>query len=157
MLVRDTESSPTAESWASSVCTSISDWARQTTSIATSISGLPSQANVKSKLTQIEALTTTMVNEIKAAPLPQTADSQTAKAEIDALAHDAQTTWATIKTETANLRAGGLTGFATGIANIASAVMDLATKAQTTTNDLKSLGSELGNAISNDSTCRSLG
>jgi len=125
--------------------------------IATSIVGIPSRASIKDKLTQIEAATTTMVNEIKAAPVPQTADSQTAKAEINALGQDAKTTWATIKSQAANLTLSDPTGFATGVATIATEVKDLVTKAQQTLSDLKSLGSDLGTAISNDSTCRSLG
>jgi hypothetical protein len=155
-LVRATTSSPSAASWASSVCTSVASWETQTKTIATSIGGLPTPASIKDKLTQIEAATTTMVNEIKAAQLPQTADSQTAKGEIDALVQDTKTTWATIKTQAASLTLSDPAGLATGVANIATEAKDLVTKAQQTMTNLKSLGSDLGNAIANDSTCRSL-
>jgi hypothetical protein len=156
LLVRDTKPSPQAAAWASSVCTSVATWKTQTEKIATDVSGTPSKATFNDKISQIEAATTTMVNEIKAAPLPTASDSQSAKAEIDALIQDAQTTATKIKSQAQNLTGNGATGFAAGAATIVAESKALVDQAQTTMKNLKGLGSDLGKAVAHDKTCRSL-
>lgn len=154
---RGSTPSPQAATWADQVCTSVATWETQVKTIATNVNGIPSKATVEAKVDQADAATRTLVSDLKTIGVPETPNGQAAQAEVEALVETARADFETIKTEAGQLNSGGVTGFASGLATIATQVTDLLTNVRSTVDDLKGLSPDLRNAIIHNSTCRSIG
>ena len=74
------------DAYATSVCTAIASWEQQLKKIGAS--GGTSQADLKSKSSQVETATKNLVDQIKAIPVPGTSDGQAARQQLSQLSTD---------------------------------------------------------------------
>ena len=74
------------DAYATSVCTAIASWEQQLKKIGAS--GGTSQADLKSKSSQVETATKNLVDQIKAIPVPGTSDGQAANQQLAQLSTD---------------------------------------------------------------------
>jgi hypothetical protein len=145
------------EAYANSVCSAISGWETQVKSIATDLSAGISQASLRSKVTQVESETSSLVKEIKAIPPPDTSDAQAAKQQLDQLSTDLTTTVDSTKTAVASVQAeASAATVAAAVLTLAPQVESLATTAQATISTLKGSGEALSSAFKSADSCKSL-
>jgi len=146
------------EAYANSVCVAIAGWQTQVKSIATDLSAGISKASLQSKVTQIDAATKSLREQIKALPPPNTEQGKATKQQLDQLESDLSTTVASTKTVVADLQTNS------SAANVAAAVLSLgpqfqglAASAKTAVSSLKSGKDAMSSAFKNADSCKSLG
>ena len=147
------------EAYANSVCTAISGWEQQIQTIATTFTGIPSQATLQAKVTQAETATKALATQLKALPPPNTSQGQAAKQQLDQLSTDAQNTISSANSAVAQLQGNA------SASNIAVAVIALAPQvknnlvstAQSAVKTLKDASGSLASAFQSADSCKSLG
>jgi hypothetical protein len=147
-----------SEAYANSVCDAVAGWETQVESIATDLSGGISEASLRSKVTQVESATRSVVKEIKAVPAPDSSQGQATREQLDQLSTDLTTTVAAIRAAAAGLEsdASAMT-IAAAAVTLAPQVTSLATSAQSTISTLKSSKDALSSAFESADSCKSLG
>jgi hypothetical protein len=145
------------ETYANTVCVDIANWNTQVKGIATDLSGGISRASLQSKVTQVEAATKSLLQKIKAAPPPNTAQGQTAKKQLDQLSTELSTTAASVKAVVTGLQANASAAtVAVAVLTLAPQVKNLASSAQSTISTLKSDKGNVSSAFKTAKSCKSL-
>jgi hypothetical protein len=153
------ESQKQADQYADSLCTSISGWEQQVTSIASTLTtaGSPKQV-AQAKLEQAKTATANLVSEIRALPAPDVDGASEAKQNVDQLVTSAQSTVSTIEAGVTQLKS-----FGTGAGNVATVVVPIAaqltklvTDAKSTVASLEAVKGPFEKAVKNSDTCQAL-
>ena len=146
------------EEYANGVCTAIASWEQQIKSIATTFSGGVSEAALKSKVTQAQTATSTLMTQIKAVPPPDTSEGTAAKQQLDQLTTDINTATTSAKTAIAELPPNpSVTVIAATVAVITPQVQNLATQTKSAISALQDAGGSLASAFKDADACQSLG
>ena len=147
-----------SEAYANSVCSAIGSWEQQIKSIATNFSGGLSQASLQAKVTQAQAATKTLANEIKAVPPPNTSQGQAAKQQLDQLSTDATNTVTAAQSAVTQLQGNASAATITSaVIALAPQVQNLVSAAQSAVKSLQSAGGSLASAFKSADSCKSLG
>ncbi len=147
-----------SEAYANSVCSAIGSWEQQIKSIATNFSGGISQASLQAKVTQAQAATKTLANEIKAVPPPNTSQGQAAKQQLDQLSTDATNTVTAAQSAVTQLQGNASAATITSaVIALAPQVQNLVSAAQSAVKSLQSAGGTLASAFKSADSCKSLG
>jgi hypothetical protein len=145
------------EAYANSVCSAVSSWKQQITSIASNFSGGISKASLQSKITQAETATKTLATQIKAVPPPNTSDGQAAKKQVDQLSTQVTSTVDSAKSAVDSIPAdASATTIATALAPLAPQIQSLVSTAQDTLTSLQTAKGSLASAFKSESSCKNL-
>ena len=152
------ESQKQADQYADSLCTSISAWEQEVTSIAANLTSGISKQVALTKLEQAKAATASLVSEIRALPVPDVEGASEAKQDVDELVTSAQSTISTIEAGVAQIKSSG-----TGAANVATVVVPIAAQltklvadAKSTVSSLEAVKGPFEKAVKHSSTCQAL-
>lgn len=99
VLVRNSksESTPSTTEWAGEVCTSLDKWRTSITSLA-SVSGIPTQDDVRKKLTDAQVATEQLVTDLKNIGPPETTSGTELKHELEQQGDQLQQSYEKVKT-----------------------------------------------------------
>ena len=146
------------EDYANSVCSAIGSWETQIKSIASTFTGVPSQASLQAKLGQVETATKNLTKQIKSVPPPDSSEGQAAKQQLDQLTTDIDSTVNAAKSALSQIQANpSAAAISAAVATLAPQVQNLANETKSAVSTLKSAGSSLGSAFKNADSCKSLG
>ena len=145
------------EAYANSVCTAIGNWQTQVKSLATGISGKPTQASIQAKATQFETDTKNLVNEIKTIPPPDTSEGQAAKQQLDQLGTDLTNTVNAVKSGLSAIQANpSAATIAAAISTLTPQLQSLQKTGKSAVSSLQQVGGSLADAFKNTDSCKSL-
>lgn len=152
------ESQKQADQYADGLCTSISVWEQEVTSIvATLTPGIPKQV-AQTKLEQAKAATTSLVSEIRALPVPDVDGASEAMQNVDEFVTSAQSVISTIEAGITQIES-----FGTGAANVATVVVPIAAQltklvadAKATVSSLEAVEGPFEEAVKDSDTCQAL-
>ena len=152
------ESQKQADQYADSLCTSISVWEQEVTSIAANLTpGVPKQV-AQAKLEQAKAVTASLVSEIRALPVPDVDGASEAKQNVDQFVTSAQSVISTIEAGITQIKS-----FGTGAANVATVVVPIAAQltklvadARATVSSLEAVKGPFEKAVKDSDTCQAL-
>jgi hypothetical protein len=151
----DTEAN---NAYANSVCSAIGSWEQQIKSIASTFTGIPSQASLQAKVTQAEAATKNLTAQIRAVPPPNSSQGQAAKQQLDQLTTDINNTIDAATTALAQIQANpSAATIGAVMATLAPQVQSLASETNSAISTLKSAGGSLASAFKSTDSCQSLG
>jgi len=146
------------EAYANNVCNAIGAWEQQVKGIASGFTNDLSRGALQSKVSQVQAASSTLAKQIKAVPPPDTDSGKAAKQQLDQLSSDVTSTTATAKSAIGGLQENASTAtVATTLALLAPQVQTLATSAKSAASSLRSASSGLGDAFKSTKSCQSLG
>ena len=152
------ESQKQADQYADSLCTSISSWEQQLTSIAATLTAGPPKQVALTKLEQARAATTRLVSEIQALPVPAVDGASEAQQEVDQLVASSQSVVSAIEAGVTRIKS-----FGTGTGNVATVVVPIATQltglaaeAKSTVASLEAVKGPFEEAVKNSETCQAL-
>jgi preprotein translocase subunit SecG len=99
VLVRNSksESTPSTTEWAGEVCTSLDKWRTSITSLA-SVTGIPTQDDVRKKLTDAQVATEQLVTDLKNIGPPETTSGTVLKHELEQQGDQLQQSYEKVKT-----------------------------------------------------------
>lgn len=99
VLVRNSksESTPSTTEWAGQVCTSLDKWRTSITSLS-SISGIPTQDEMRKKLTDAQVATEQLVTDLKNIGPPETTSGMQLKQELEKQGDQLQQSYEKVKT-----------------------------------------------------------
>jgi hypothetical protein len=99
VLVRNSrsESTPSTTEWAGQVCTSLDKWRTSITSLA-SVSGIPTQDDVRKKLTDAQVATEQLVTDLKNIGPPETTSGTQLKQKLEQQGDQLQQSYEKVKT-----------------------------------------------------------
>ena len=99
VLVRNSrsESTPSTTEWAGQVCTSLDKWRTSITSLA-SVSGIPTQDDVRKKLTDAQVATEQLVTDLKNIGPPETTSGTQLKQKLEQQGEQLQQSYEKVKT-----------------------------------------------------------
>ena len=144
--------------YANSVCSAIGNWQSQVKGIASTFTGIPSQASLQAKLTQVQSATKQLTTQIKAVPPPDSSEGKAAKQQLDQLTTDIDNTVNAAQTALAQIQANpSAAAISAAVATLAPQVQSLANETKSAVDTLKSAGSSLGSAFKSADSCKSLG
>jgi hypothetical protein len=146
------------DAYANSVCDAVAGWETTVKGIVTDFSGGISQAELQSKVTQVEDATKTLASQIKAVPPPDSAEGTAAKQQLDQLSTDATNTVDATKSAISSL---GSSPSVAAIGATAKALLPqyqaLATSAKSALTSIKDAGGDLASSFQNSDACQGLG
>jgi phage-related protein len=146
------------EAYANSVCSAIGSWEQQIKSIASTFTGVPSQASLQAKVTQAGAATKNLTTQIKAVPPPNSSQGQAAKQQLDQLTTDINNTVDAAQTALTQIQANpSAAAISAAVATLAPQVQSLANETNSAISSLKSAGGSLASAFKSTDSCKSLG
>lgn len=137
VLVRDSssESSPSSTTqWAGEVCTSLSKWRTSISSLA-NVSGIPTQDELRKKLTDAQVATEQLVTDLKNIGPPETSSGTQLKQELEQQGNQLQQSYENVKTG------------AQSAVNNASGTADLLRRLATVLPDFQKLLNEISTTI----------
>jgi len=144
--------------YADSVCSAIGSWQSQIKSIASTFTGVPSQATLEAKLKQVETATKNLTKQIKAVPPPDSSEGKAAKQQLDQLTTDINSTVDAARSAFTQIQANpSSASIAAAVATLVPQVQNLANETKSALSTLKSAGSSLGSAFKSADSCKSLG
>jgi preprotein translocase subunit SecG len=91
------ESTPSTTEWAGQVCTSLDKWRTSITSLA-SVSGIPTQDDVRKKLTDAQVATEQLVTDLKNIGPPETTSGTELKQKLEQQGDQLQRSYEKVKT-----------------------------------------------------------
>jgi hypothetical protein len=91
------ESTPSTTEWAGQVCTSLDKWRTSITSLA-SVSGIPTQDDVRKKLTDAQVATEQLVTDLKNIGPPETTSGTELKQKLEQQGDQLQQSYEKVKT-----------------------------------------------------------
>jgi hypothetical protein len=145
------------EAYANSVCSAIGNWETQVKSLATGISGKPTQASIQAKATQFETDTKNLVNQIKAITPPDTSEGQAAKQQLDQLGTDLTNTVNAVKSGLSAVQANpSAATISAAIATLTPQLQSLVNTGKSAVSSLQQVGGSLADAFKNTDSCKSL-
>lgn len=146
------------EQWASDVCTAVDEWKTSITTIVTDFSGGVSKDALTEKVDEAESATQTLVDSLRDIGPPDTEAGDQAEQEVSDFADSVESTIDDVKSQAEGLKDAGLTGLASGLAEIGSELGGLVDEGKTTLESIQELDTEgdLRTALENDETCQSL-
>src|SRR3982751_3408413 len=146
------------DDYANSVCGAIGGWETQVKSIASTFTGIPSQASLEAKLAQVETATRNLTKQIKTVPPPDSSEGQAAKQQLDQLTTDIDNTVNAAKSALTQIQANPSSAtISAAVATLAPQVQNLANETNSAVTTLKNAGSSLGSAFKDADSCKSLG
>jgi hypothetical protein len=145
------------EAYANSVCTAIGNWQTQVKSLASGISGKPTQASIEAKATQFETNTKNLVNDLKAISPPDTSEGQAAKQQLDQLGTDLTNTVNAVKSGLSAIQANpSAATIAAAISTLTPQLQSLQNTGKSAVSSLQQVGGSLADAFKNTDSCKSL-
>jgi len=144
------------QAYANSVCTAIGDWAQQVKEIGTS--GGTSKADLEANSGQVETATKSLVDRIKAIPLPGSGDGTSANQQISQLTTDLTNTVAAVKNGVAAIKdSPSAETVATVAVTIDQQWKGLKSSAKSATESLGINGARIAFAFQRADACKNLG
>jgi hypothetical protein len=147
-----------SEKWAGDVCGAVASWEDSISTIATDFSDGISREVVSEKVADAGDATKELVDELKDIGAPETDSGDEAKAAIEQLTDDIESTVDAIKGEVEALPGSGAEGLTTGVEEIRTELDELAVEARTTLEQIRQFdpADELMEAIESNETCQGL-
>jgi hypothetical protein len=145
------------DTWASGVCTAITTWKTQLTTIETTVkSGGLSKDSINTAVTQAKTATDTLAKDLKKLGKPDTQAGQTAKSEVEQLSTELSKNVQTIQDAVAG--ASGAAGVLTAVSTASATLVTMGQEVSTTLADLQKLDpkGELEKAFKQSSSCKAL-
>jgi hypothetical protein len=165
MRVSDDEDSGSIDTtaWASSVCTSISDWRSSLSSLADVSGDTLSRDSLREKLDDAQQATDDLVAELKGLGRPDTDAGQQLEQELDTAADDLESSYENLKTGVQDaLDTDSPTAFLQALADLAPDAQSLLTTASTTIETLENTDAagesadEVRQAFEDSASCQEL-
>jgi hypothetical protein len=150
-----TAGSTSAEQWASSVCSSVATWKKSLQSIQTSVTSQPSKSQLQQAAQEVESVTETLAQSLKQLGKPDTAQGETAKQNLGALANTLQSGMTKLKTTLSNAPSG-TAGTLSQISTLTATLTSLAYKLKLSGTNLQNFApdGELKQAFHQASACQ---
>jgi hypothetical protein len=165
VLVRDSnsESSPSSTTaWAGDVCTSLSKWRTSITSIA-NVSGVPSQDDLRKKLTDAQVATEQLITDLKNIGPPETTSGTKLKQQLQQQGDELEQSYEKVKAGAQKaLDASSTTDFIQRLSAVLPDFQKLLDKISTTIDTLQSLNvagesaDEVKQGFENAESCKKL-
>ncbi|MBK9180217.1 MAG: hypothetical protein IPM45_11770 [Acidimicrobiales bacterium] len=151
-----------AEAWADEVCTSIKDWESAVSESVQQLgdfSGGSISDNLQTAVDGVVDATTTLVDQVKEAGVPDTADGAQAQQDLEDLVDETQSTIDDVKATFDGLSDGGVADLAEGLGSIATDLGSVLTNVADTWSSLQGLDprGELRQAIDDTPSCQDIG
>jgi hypothetical protein len=151
------DSTSSVDKWASSFCTSFTDYVDSLKGIATTVTGGNlSRNSLQSAANDAVDATKTFTSDVKGLGAPQTPTGEEAKQQVDTLADQLSADADKIKTATQDI--SGASGIATAVSLISTTVASAKTQIQNTVDQLKTLApaGEMRQAFASADSCSAL-
>ena len=150
-----TAGSTSAEQWAGGVCSSVTTWKKSLQSIETSVTSQPSKSQLQHAAQEVESATETLAQSLKHLGTPDTAQGETAKQNLGALADTLQSGMTKLKT-TLSKAPSGTAGTLSQISALTATLTSLAYKLKLSGTNLQSFApdGELKQAFHQSSACQ---
>lgn len=146
------------DAYAKNVCTAIGSWGQEIKTIATSFNGTVTQSAVQAKLSDAEAATKKLANEIAAVPPPDTEDGRAAKQQLDQLSADVKSSVTAAENAVGQLQSDASVAEVTAaLLPLVPQLKSLAESTGTAVTSLKDAGGSLASAFKDADACQSLG
>jgi hypothetical protein len=149
--------------WASSVCTNISDWESSISSLADVSGETLDRDSLSEKLDDAQQATETLVTNLKELGRPDTESGQQLQQELETAADDLESSWENLKAGAQDaLDADSATAFLQALADLAPDVQSLLTTASTTLDTLENAdvadesADEVQQAFEDSASCQEL-
>jgi hypothetical protein len=159
----DDEGSPSAASWANSVCSSIDDWRGSITSLADVSSGTLSKDTLRQKLADGRAATDKLVTDLRDLGPPDLAAGDAVKNKLNADADELRSGYDELSSKAQNaLDESSVTGFLSALAALGTPFQNLVNRISTTLDDLRNADvgadarAELPQAFDDADACKKL-
>ena len=144
-----------AEAWAGDVCSALSDWRTSVRQAVDDVQASRSADSVREAADDVSSATDDLASDLRDLDRPETDAGQEAKAAIDDLADDVETTRSTIDDA---VDEASETGVLQAASTITTALSTLQTNVSSTLDRVESLdgGQELKDAFESDDSCNEL-
>jgi hypothetical protein len=160
----DSSGSPSAASWAGSVCTSIDTWRSSITSLADVSGGALTKDSLRQKLDDANTATEKLVTDLQDLGTPDLDAGDQLKANLDTDADTLRSNYDALQTKAQDaLDAGSTTSFLSALAGLATPFQNLVNQISTTLEDLRSADNvsadtraELQQAFDDSDACKKL-
>jgi len=154
----ESKSDQQAAKYADSLCTSISDWEQQVTTIASRLDAGSPKTVARTKLDEAATATVGLVAKIHRLDTPDVEGADRAKQSVDTFAVHSMSTVSAVKAGSAQLKSYG-----TGAANVATVALPLGLKLEqlvregkTTVSDLEAIKGPFEKAVKKSDACQAL-
>ena len=145
------------DTWATGVCTAITTWQNQLTSIENTVkSGGVTKDSINTAVTQAKDATNQLGDSLKKLGKPDTQAGQQAKDDVNQLSSELNKNVQTIQDAISN--ASGAAGVLTAVSTASSTLVTMGNQVSTTLTDLQKLDpkGEIQQAFKQSSSCKSL-
>ncbi len=162
-VTEDDSGSPDASAWASSVCTSLSDWQTSITALADVSGGQLTKESLQEKLDTAATATEQLIAELKGLGPPDLDAGDALKLQLDDAADGLESSYESLRSGAqAALDASSPAAFLQGLAALAPDFQNLLDQVRTTVTDLQNANvgedakAELQQAFADSESCQAL-